>query len=65
MSKSQEKPSEKNDKQNIFVRFWNWGWGIYHKNEEVWSYLISGGIRICSNCSYIQNCKNFRSFNYT
>lgn len=25
-----------------FKKFWNWGWGIYHKNEEVWNYLISG-----------------------
>ena len=31
-------------KPNILVRFWNWGWGIYHKNEEVWNYLIIGGL---------------------
>lgn len=29
-------------KPNIFKRFWNWGWGIYHKNEEIWNYLIVG-----------------------
>ena len=29
-------------KPNIIVRFWNWGWGIYHKNEELWNYLIVG-----------------------
>ncbi len=29
-------------KPNIFKRFWNWGWGIYHKNEELWNYLIVG-----------------------
>ena len=26
------------------MRFWNWGWGIYHKNEEIWNYLIVGGL---------------------
>lgn len=29
-------------KPNFIVRFWRWGWGIYHKNEELWSYLIVG-----------------------
>ena len=29
-------------KPSILKRFWNWGWGIYHKNEEVWNYLIVG-----------------------
>ena len=29
-------------KPNIFVRFWRWGWGIYHKNEEFWSYIVVG-----------------------
>jgi len=29
-------------KPNIIVRFWRWGWGIYHKNEELWNYLIVG-----------------------
>lgn len=27
-------------------KFWNWGWGIYHKNEEVWNYLISGALGV-------------------
>lgn len=31
-------------KPNIIVRFWRWGWSIYHKNEEVWNYLIVGGL---------------------
>ena len=31
-------------KPNFFVRFWRWGWGIYHKNEELWNYLIVGGL---------------------
>lgn len=26
--------------------FWNWGWGIYHKNEELWNYLITGAIGV-------------------
>lgn len=29
-------------KPNLIKRFWNWGWGIYHKNEELWNYLIIG-----------------------
>lgn len=31
-------------KPNVIVRFWRWGWGIYHKNEELWNYLIVGGL---------------------
>lgn len=31
-------------KPNILKRFWNWGWSIYHKNEEIWNYLIVGGL---------------------
>ncbi len=31
-------------KPNVLVRFWRWGWGIYHKNEELWNYLIVGGL---------------------
>ena len=31
-------------KPNIIKRFWNWGWIIYHKNEEIWNYLIIGGL---------------------
>ena len=31
-------------KPNIIKRFWNFGWGIYHKNEEVWNYLIAGAL---------------------
>ena len=29
-------------KPNPLVRFWRWGWGIYHKNEEFWSYMVVG-----------------------
>ena len=32
----------KNKKSNILKRFWDWGWSIYHKNEELWNYLIVG-----------------------
>lgn len=28
--------------KNPFVIFWNWGWGIYYKNPELWNYLIVG-----------------------
>ena len=31
-------------KPNIFKRFWDFGWGIYHKNEELWNYLIVGAL---------------------
>lgn len=31
-------------KPNLMKRFWNWGWGIYHKNEELWNYLIVGAL---------------------
>ena len=39
-------------------KFWNWGWGIYHKNEEVWNYLISGALGVViSVTSYALCCK--------
>jgi putative flippase GtrA len=28
--------------KNPFVKFWNWGWGIYYKNVEFWNYIIVG-----------------------
>lgn len=28
--------------KNPFVKFWNWGWGIYYKNTEFWNYVIVG-----------------------
>lgn len=28
--------------KNPFVKFWNWGWGIYYKNVEFWNYVIVG-----------------------
>lgn len=31
-------------KPNLIKRFWNCGWGIYHKNEELWNYLIIGAL---------------------
>ncbi len=30
--------------KNPFVKFWNWGWGIYYKNPEVWNYIIVGAL---------------------
>lgn len=32
----------KHHTNNIFIRFWNWGWNIYYKNPEIWNYLIVG-----------------------
>ncbi len=32
----------KGHEKNPFVKFWNWGWGIYYKNPEIWNYLIVG-----------------------
>ena len=32
----------KNDKNNLIIKFWNWGWNIYYKNPEIWNYLIVG-----------------------
>ena len=31
-------------KPNFIVRLWNWCWDIYHKDEELWNYLIVGGL---------------------
>ncbi len=28
--------------KNIFVKFWNFCWGIYYKNTELWNYIIVG-----------------------
>lgn len=51
-------------KPNILKRFWNWGWSIYHKNEEIWNYLIVGGlttvVSIGSYSIFIKTC----SLNY-
>lgn len=33
-----------NYRPNFIVRFWRWGWGIYHRNEEVWNYIIVGAL---------------------
>ena len=32
----------KGHEKNPLVIFWNWGWGIYYKNPEIWNYLIVG-----------------------
>ena len=31
-------------KPNIIKRIWDTCWNIYHKNEEIWNYLIVGGL---------------------
>lgn len=33
-----------NKKTNTLKKFWNWGWNTYHKNEEIWNYLIVGAL---------------------
>lgn len=43
MSKNQTgKLIIKGHDNNPLVKFWNWGWGIYYKNPEVWNYIIVG-----------------------
>lgn len=42
MNKSEGKLIIKGHEKNPFVKFWNWGWGIYYKNPEIWNYLIVG-----------------------
>lgn len=42
--KKERKLIIKGHDKNPFVKFWNWGWGIYYKNPEVWNYLIVGGL---------------------
>ncbi len=44
---------------NLFKRFWKWGWGIYHKNEELWNYIIVGG---CTTLVSIVSYMLFRLF---
>lgn len=47
-------------KPNIFKRFWDGCWGIYHKNEELWNYLIVGGLTtLVSIGSYAMFAKGF------
>jgi len=45
-------------KPNFIVRFWRWGWGIYHKNEELWNYLIVGGLVTIVNMGTYFICTN-------
>lgn len=51
-------------KPNFIKRFWNWGWGVYHKNEELWNYLIVGALTtLVSILTYALFAKGFK-FNY-
>lgn len=51
-------------KPNILKRFWNWGWSIYHKNEELWNYLIVGALTtVVSIASYALFAKSL-NINY-
>lgn len=42
MKNNDKKLIIKGHDNNILVKFWNWGWGIYYKNPEIWNYLIVG-----------------------
>ena len=45
-------------KPNFIVRFWRWGWGVYHKNEELWNYLIVGFLSTVVNLVAYFICTN-------
>ncbi|MCR5483025.1 MAG: GtrA family protein [Bacilli bacterium] len=30
--------------KNPFVKFWNWGWGVYYSDTELWNYVIVGAL---------------------
>jgi putative flippase GtrA len=45
-------------KPNFIIRFWRWGWGVYHKNEELWNYLIVGGLTTIVNMGVYFTCTN-------
>lgn len=42
MKKETHKLIIEGHEKNPLVKFWNWGWGIYYKNPEVWNYIIVG-----------------------
>jgi len=31
-------------RNNLLKKIWDLGWNIYHKNEEIWNYLIVGAL---------------------
>ena len=45
-------------KPNFIVRFWRWGWSVYHKNEELWNYLIVGFLSTVVNLVAYFICTN-------
>ena len=51
-------------KPNIIKRFWNWGWSIYHKNEEIWNYLIIGGLTTIVSILTYGICSKLLLINY-
>lgn len=34
----------KGHEKNPFVKFWNFCWGMYYKQQEIWNYIIVGGL---------------------
>jgi len=51
-------------KPNVIVRFWNWGWGVYHKKEELWNYLIVGALTTLVSIASYGVCSKILSINY-
>ena len=51
-------------KPNILKRFWNWGWSIYHKNEELWNYLIVGALTTIVSILSYGICSKLLSIEY-
>lgn len=48
---------------NLMKKFWNWGWSIYHKNEEVWNYLISGALGVVISVASYALCSRLLMLN--
>ena len=51
-------------KPNIPNRFWNFCWSIYHKNEELWNYLIVGGLTTLVSILSYGICSKLLSIKY-
>ena len=51
-------------KPNIIKRCWDFLWSIYHKNEEVWNYLIVGGLTTLVSLTSYGLCSKVIHLNY-
>lgn len=43
--------------RKLIKKFWNWGWSIYHKNEELWNYLITGALGVIISIGSYWGCR--------